>query len=435
MLKIWSFRTVMAAHFGSKAGEAWFSELKESKAELERLVGRNPGDRPLRKRLALQCFLLGEAYIRSQTVDEASAFWRESYEHYKILTDERPDDLLDNISLAISCSRLIHDRTDPYYLHGIARLDASDRRLRELLSASPKSGWLRDLLLEDYCSRALCHAKAGQTEKAEQAALECAEVLAMRLDGEHGKPEIRKEHAIKLITFSHLLQEAKQRPAALRLARQAAALCSQLALDLSQDAGARRDLVNILVDSSALANQLGDPALALEQAELARGIIETWMRTAFDDPHKDEGLAGAWERIAKARWSLGRQDQALAAFRESAAIQKRIFEREPSHYVNRVSLSQCYNRLVHYDSISGDLQVAADAISARSALWPNNTQQLAKSADDFDALAKQVAARARGRLSAQDQAERDHYLSESKRLRQAAKVTAERTVRELSAER
>jgi len=257
----------------------------------------------------------------------------------------------------------------------------------------------------------------------------------MRLDGDNGKPEIRLEHATKLVTVGHWLQEAKQPAAARRLARQAATLCSQLALDLSQDASGRRDLAHTLVDSSALANQLGEPALALEQAELARGIIQTWMRSALDDPEKDDGLSGAWERIAKARWSLGQRDQALAAFRESTAIQKRMFEREPSHYVNRVSLSQCYNRLVHYDAMAGDLHAASEAILARTELWPNNTQELAKSADDFDALAKQVTTRARGRLSAEDQAERDRYRTESRRLRQAVETVRRGAGQDLSVHR
>ncbi len=150
-----------------------------------------------------------------------------------------------------------------------------------------------------------------------------------------------------------------------------------------------------------------------------------------DDPRQNEWLSYAWERIGKARWRLGQRDQAMAAFRESAAIQKPVFERNPSNYVNRVRLSQCYNRLVYYGSSAGHLRTAADAILARIGLSPNSSQQLVKSADDFAALAEQVTARTRGHLGREDQAEREHYLSESRRLRHAADAATRRAVHDL----
>ncbi len=109
MHRIWFYRRMMTGHFRDKVlGEAWLPQLQQSQTELASLVRRNPRDRALRKRLALSCFLLGEANDQASLADSANSFWRESYDHYKILIEERPDDLLDNISLAISCSRLIH---------------------------------------------------------------------------------------------------------------------------------------------------------------------------------------------------------------------------------------------------------------------------------------------------------------------------------------
>jgi serine/threonine protein kinase len=435
MKRIWRFRTVMAASFRCQFGEAWLPELKASQAELERLVGRNPGDRCLRKRLALRCFLLGEAYSQKPSSGTAFSFWRESYEHYRTLTQERPDDLLDNISLGISCSRLILKKTaDPYYLQAVVILDQTCQRLKTILSQAPQCGWLRDVLLEDYCCLALCHAKAGQTAKAERAAHDCDSVLAIRLDGEQSRPEFTLEHAIKLREVGQRLREAGQPAAALRLTRAGAARFSQLAVDPSLDLNSFCALGNALTDSSTLANQLGEPALALEQAELARRILEAWARIVTDDPQREDGLAAALERIGKAHWSLGNRDRALEAFRESAAIQKRIYEREPSNYLNRRRLSQCYNRLVYYGSSAGDRRTAVDGILARTRLWPGDARQLTKSADDFAALAERVTVRAHGHLSPVDQRERDHYLSESRRLRKAAKVTADTTVRDLRVE-
>jgi serine/threonine protein kinase len=435
--EIWRFRTTMAAHFDSTGvGEAWLSQLQESRIELEQLVRGKPGDRVLRKRLAFRCFLLGEACKRNLSAGSASSFWHESYNHYKILTEERPDDLLDNLSLGISCSRLIGaEPTDPYYLAAVPSLDRAGRRLNALLTTEPTCGWLRNLLLKDYCWLAICHAKAGQTTKAEQAAHVCASLLATRLDSQNVKPELTLENADLLIAVGHLLREARQPAAALQMVRLAAALCSRLVADPSHELSSLHDMGHQLTECSALANQLGEPALALEQAELARRTIEGWVRAAPDDPHGDNELNGAWERIGKARWSLGQRDQALAAFRESAAVQKRVFEREPSNHIIRVCLSQCYNRLAYYGSSAGDLRGAADAILARTRLWPDSTQQLFKSADDFAALAERVTARSRGPLSRDDQAERDHYLSESRRVRQAAEAASQRVGHDLRVQR
>jgi tetratricopeptide (TPR) repeat protein len=434
--EIWRFRTVMAGHFDSKIGEAWQSQLQESRTELHELVRRNPGDRVLRKRLALRCFLLGEVCKRNSTAGSASSFWRESYNHYKILTEERPDDLLDNLSLGISCSRLIGaEPTDPYYLAAVPSLDRAGRRLNALLTTEPTCGWLRNLLMDDYCWLAICHAKAGQTTKAEQAAHVCASILATRLDCENVEAELTLENAARLIAVGHLLREARQSAAALQMVRLAAALCSRLAADPSHELSSLHDMGHQLTECSALANQLGEPALALEQAELARRTIEGWVRAAPDDPHGDNELNGAWERIGKARWSLGQRDQALAAFRESAAVQKRVFEREPSNHMIRVCLSQCYNRLAYYGSSAGDFRGAADAILARTRLWPDSTQQLIKSADDFASLAEQVTVRARGHLSAEDRAEQDRYLAEGRRVRQAADAASRPASKNLSAQR
>ncbi|HEV3298090.1 MAG TPA: serine/threonine-protein kinase [Planctomycetaceae bacterium] len=434
MRRIWAYRETMTGLFREKAfAEAWLSQLQESRTELELLVRRNPRDRALRKRLALSCFVLGEANDRTS---RANSFWRESYDHYKILIEERPDDLLDNLSLAISCSRLIHaGPTDPYYLEAVPLLDRAGRRLNALLAHEPTGGLLCNLLLENDCCLALCHAKAGETAKAEQSAQVCAGILAMLPDGAQAKPEFTLEHTVKLLAVGQQLREARQPAAALRLTRQAAALCSKLAVDPMHDPSSFRAVGNKLLECSTLANQLGEPTLALEQAELARRTIEAWMRAAPHDPQRDNGLSYAWERIGKARWSLGQRDQAMAAFRESAAIQKPFFERNPSSYVNRVRLSQCYNRLVYYGSSAGDLRTAADAILAGIKFSPNNSQQLAKFADDFAALAEQVTIRARAHLAREDQAERDHYLSESRRLRHAANAATRRAGHGVRAER
>jgi tetratricopeptide (TPR) repeat protein len=412
--------------------------LEECMTELQRLIRQNPADRVLRKRLALICFVLGEIYAHNSSAGKASSCWRESYEHYNVSAEDRPNDLLDNIALAISCSRLIQGQAaDPYYVRAVPLLEKASRRLNQLVIEQPQSGWLQELLLEDYCCLALCYGKTGQTTRAVQAANDCLSVLTRTFDVERIEPVTALQHAKTLIEIGQLLREARQPAAALRLARQAAALSSEFAVYPSHDPGFLHHVNYVsetLINCSTLANQLGEPALSLQQAELARRTLAEWMHTASDRLWHEDRLSVCWMRIAKARWGLGEHDQALAAFRESAAIEKRVFERDHGH-LYRVNLDNCYSRLVFYGSRAGDLRGAANAILERSRLWSDNAQQLAQAAEDFDALAERVTARSRGHLSREDQAERDHYLAESRRVRQAAEAATRRAGHDLRVER
>jgi tetratricopeptide (TPR) repeat protein len=437
MHKIWACRIQMTGCIATDVvRDDCLRLLEESRQELDRLVRQNSTDRTVRKRLALTCFLLGEIYSRKGAAAKASSCWRESFEHYNILAAGSCDNLLGDILLAISCSRLIERQsTDPYYLQAVRLLEQAGRSLNALSKEEPQRGWLQELLLEDYCYLALCHAKAGETARAEQTANDQVCVLATPLDAERIEPGFALERATRLVAFGQLLREAKQPAAALRLARRAGAVSSQLAVWPSRDPIVLYDLSGLLTGCSALANQLGDPALSLQQAELGRHTIEELIRTAPDGFRHEDMLSLIWERIAKAHWGLGERVPAVAALRESAAIQKRVFEREPSNHACRTSLSRCYDRLVFYGSSGGDLRGAADAILDRTKLWPDDAGQLAKTAEDFDGLAKRVTARNGGQLSSDDQAERDRYLAESRRFRQAAGAATGRVGHDLRVER
>jgi tetratricopeptide (TPR) repeat protein len=434
---MWECRGQMIRAISSQLGkDDWLRPLEESRTDLRELVRQSPADRPLRRRLALTCFLLGEIHAGNRSADKALSAWRESHQHYSALVAEGRNELLGNILLAISCSRLIDGKpSDPYYVQAVPLLERSTRLLKANLKEQPQGGWLRDLLLEDYCCLALCHGKAGQTAQANQASLDCVFLLTTPLDMERIEPESILKHARTLLDFGQLLREANQPAAALRLARQAAALSSQLAVSPAHDPGFLYNLGESLKVCSALANQLAEPALSLQQAELGRSTIETLNRVTPDGYRGQESLSTAWERIAKARWSLGDRDQALAAFRESAAIQKRYLAKEPSNHSCRVSASKFYDRLVFFGSLAGDLRGASDAILERLKLWPDDPKRLTQAADDFAALAERVTGRSRGRLSREDQEERDRYLAESRRARQAAEAASRRADRDLGVER
>jgi tetratricopeptide (TPR) repeat protein len=435
--RIWITRSEMLAFMGIRSGrQLCLGLLEGNRNDLEQRVRQKPADRPLRKRLALCYFLLGELSAQNGWASQAATSWRKSYESYQALAHENPDDLLDKISLAISCSRLIQDGpSDPYYVEAVPLLEQADARLKSLTRELPAQRWLVDLLLKNYCCLAQCHVKAGQAAKAVEASNDCLKLIATPLDKEGLELRVVLEHVRNLTDIAYHLRDAGQTDAARKVARQAAAICSELARDPSPDVGFFHDFGVALAGSSALANQLGETALALQQAELCQRAYEEWLRRAPVGQRHDDVLGGASMRIGKAHWSAGHRDKALAALRESAAIYKRIFERDPSNHVSRVALSQSYDRLVFYASRAGELRLAADTISERTRLWPTDATQQAQSAEDFETLAEQVATRNGGHLSREDRAERDDYLAESRRLRPSAKAPASHPHQDLSTQR
>ncbi len=139
-------------------------------------------------------------------------------------------------------------------------------------------------------------------------------------------------------------------------------------------------------------------------------------------------LSDAWQRIAKARWQLGQREQALAAFRESAAAMQEAFEQAPSVPAYRVGLSRCCDRLARWCGLAGDRAGAAAALLEREKLWPNDAEQLRKVADDFRQLAEDVS-KGREQLSPAEQAERQRYLAEVGRVGRAADAVRQAAVK------
>jgi tetratricopeptide (TPR) repeat protein len=218
------------------------------------------------------------------------------------------------------------------------------------------------------------------------------------------------------------LEEAKT-PTALVIAREAAALAERSAESPARELELCEGLASHSLAIAALLCRLDDLAESLRQAERARSLYVWLRRAAPDVPDYGLGLSAAWERIAKARWSLGRRDEALAAFREAAAVQRQVVAQAPSVRLYRVALSRCYDRLAHWSRLAGDRAEAAAALLEREKLWPDDGDQLMAVARDFQRLADAVG-RGREPLTPEEQAERRRYLAEAGRARQAAGHTS-----------
>jgi tRNA A-37 threonylcarbamoyl transferase component Bud32 len=413
---------MVGAMVNSLARDGCLRLIQDTKIRLAKLVQDEPGNTIVRKRLALACVQLAEASRWEPSLGQPSLFWQEAYDHYMILAEANRDDILVKLLLADCSRRLIRGESpDPHYRQAVRMLEEAGQSLRALLKQNPARDWLREALLEAYCELASCHSKVGRNADAAKIVNHYVQPPIAALSERQADPAYGLSLLQNLCVAGGLLQEGQQPTAALAIERQAAALTFKYAANSWPDPGLLRRLGGLSTSLSAILNQHGDARLALQMAELARDVTKEASRFAPKDFGSDPQLSDAWQRIGKAHWSLGARDKALAAFRESAALQKRVFQREPSNHISRKDLSKCYDRLVYYGSRGGDLPAAAAALLEREKLWSDDAAELTKIADDFEELAGRVDIRAKGRLSPPQQAEKSYYLAESKRVRDAAK--------------
>jgi tetratricopeptide (TPR) repeat protein len=395
--------------------------LEEERALLRPLVAADPAGTALRKRLALACFLLGEFHRVGRRGDEAVPCWRQAGDHYRVLAREQPEDPLVQLNLALCCSRLVTGQpTDPNYTEAVTRFERAAHGLTALLQQDPDGNWLRHALLESYCSLAVCHWKAGRPSLAEQTLQQRLRPLVAQA-GQHGSDLKGGLYGLNDLLVTADLLQAEQPAAALAVVRDAAALAGEFADNPTRDPPSCEWLAVHSVIISAFLCRLGDPKEALRQAEHARRLFEG-LRGADPATHEyGQGLSQAWERIAKARWALGRRQEALDAFREAAEVQRQVVAQAPSVHLYRLNLGRCYDRLAYWGGLAGDRAEAAAALLEREKLWPEDPEQLLKVSQDFQTLAEAVGT-ARSRLSAGEQAERQRYLAEAERARLAAEA-------------
>jgi tetratricopeptide (TPR) repeat protein len=395
--------------------------LEEERAVLRKLISEGSVQTATRKRLALTCLLLGDCHRGTHRIREALPCWREAYKQYRILARQQPDDVLVNFHLGLCCSQLMAEQpSGPYRSEAQMFLEQSAKRLAALAQQFPGATWPQCMLLKTYCCLAVCYCKAGRPALAKQIIQErgrhlVAQVGTLGADWHQGA-----FLAWTLLTAADLLE--KDMPVvALAVVRETAGLTERLAEALLRDPGFRKNLAEQSVNLSAYLCRLGDPERALRQAEQARRLYEGLHRGAPSTLPYAQGLGQAWERIAKAHWKLGRRDQALDAFREAGAAQRRVVEQMPTVPIFRMWLSRCYDRVAHYSALAGDRPGAALALLERKKLWPGNAEELMKVSADFQNLAKDMG-KGGVSLSPPEQEERQRYLAEAERARGAAEA-------------
>jgi tetratricopeptide (TPR) repeat protein len=401
--------------------------LEDDRVRLTRLVQDAPSDIMLRRRLALICFLLGEIHLGDQHGAKAVSYWQQAYDHYVALLRGRPGDFLVTVSLGRCCYRLMRPNPlDPYYREAVACYEREGTRLAGIVSQHPDADWVRQALLENYCSLALCHWRAGQTARGQQVIQEQVRPLSEQAGANPKRPTRDVGLLRTLIYLSGALREANQYPAAQALAREAGILADRYVEVPWPDRWFRGWLVTNSIFLATVLRQVGVPADALRHAERSRRLSQDLCRTEPENLGYLAELSETWTQIGKARWDLRQADGAIAAFREAIAVQRQVVDRAPSVRANRLSLSRCYDRLFSTSRQAAHWKDAAAALLEREKLWPDDVPELKRIATDFRMLAKAMEGGKRP-LSPEEQVERQRYLDESRRAMQAAEGVASRS--------
>jgi tetratricopeptide (TPR) repeat protein len=389
-------------------------------------------NRILRKRLALICLALGDAHNHTNSPNGARIYWQQAADIYAALdADDRPpataEDALLLVLAGYSYGRLASvTPTDANYARAVAAFDRAGRRLDTLLEQNPETDWLRDTLQRLYCSMARCHAGAGRPDLADKTYKEHLHGLVEYLDSKRRDPQYVMTAEMSMCQLVHGLGGAGLRSAALAVAQRAAQLTKDyVAFPLHYPELDFR-MANYAWELSRGMRELGNPAAALQQAEIARKLWADYWQAHPEAYTGGMQVAQAWVEVGKAQQDLGRSDEAWTAFQEATSVQRRVFERSPTVQYHRVYLGRCCDLLVKCGIRRGDWRGAADALRELELLWPGDRQRLMDVSNGFRELAERMTRAHTKTLSANEEKQRRHYLSESDRIKQAADAVVRR---------
>jgi tRNA A-37 threonylcarbamoyl transferase component Bud32/tetratricopeptide (TPR) repeat protein len=400
--------------------------LIERRDNLGTRLSVDPQNLELLDQAAQIAFLLGESSAWKGQRQQALSFWAEARAHLKAHLQRQPNDSVTTFFVAECCTRLLEqDSPATYYAEAAPILENAGTHFEKLLKQNPHLTSAYRLFFKCYASLLNWHVKMGQEQRARQIYVEHIEPVMHLVTDDTTEPVEMLEVTGALMGTADQLKQTHQWGASLSMLREAAAIHSRVAKLSAKEPSLLSSLAHRAIGCAVLFHEFGDCQAALKQAEFARGIVLDYGRVTSDEFGRDESLAMLGERIGKIRWTLGEHKQALAAFQESSAISRRLFEQNPADSTRRYRLRRSYDRLYYYAAESADCQTAAAALVEREKLWPDDAAKLAGIADDYDALVKQIDGRKKD-LSASEKMERDKYLAQSRRARQAAEAATRR---------
>jgi tetratricopeptide (TPR) repeat protein len=389
-------------------------------------------NRTLRKRLALICLALGDAHQHMNSAVLARTYWKQAADLYATLdaAGHPPATTEDALLLALAgyaYSRLATGTPpDANYARAVSAFERAGKRLDAVIERNPDPDWVRDTLQRVYCSLARCHSKSGRPDLAEKTYQEHLRGLVDYLEAKRKDPEHVMTAEMAMCQLVHGLSGAGLRSAALSVARRAGELTTEYAAFPLHYPELDFRMANYAWELSRGLRDLGDAAAALQQAELARKLWADYWQAHPEAYTGGMQVAQAWVEVGKAQQDLGRIDEAWNAFQEAASVQRRVLDRAPAVQYHRVYLGRCYDFLVECGIRRGDWAGAADALRERELLWPADPKRLMEVSDGFRELAEKMTRAQTKTLSANEEKQRGHYVSESDRIKQAADAVVRR---------
>ena len=313
--------------------------------------------------------------------------------------------------------------SDAYYARAVAAFERAGKRLERLREHIFDSEWLSATLPNVYCSLARCHAKAGRPDLAEKTYQDHVRPLVDCLEAKRTDPQHVMAAEKAMCGLVHALCIAELRPAALAVARRAAALTTAYAAFPLHYPEVDFPMAVHAWELARGLRDLGDPAASLQQAEHARDLWAGYWRARPNARTGGIQLAQALVEVGKSRQALGRTDDAWTAFQEAVSVQRRVLDRAPHVQFHRILLGWCYNLLLDCGIRRGDWSGAAAALHEREKLWPNDSARLRKASHDYTALADAMARAGTG-PTPDGPSLRRRLLAESDRCRRAAEAVS-----------
>jgi tetratricopeptide (TPR) repeat protein len=200
------------------------------------------------------------------------------------------------------------------------------------------------------------------------------------------------------------------------------------------------EAVHLWQDALAIVNQLAAEYPLIEdfQANLAAGY-HCLGRVSVDAHHSEEAVGyyqqalairgklvranprsikycgdqgGTWYRLARALEQLGRREDTLAAYQQASNQCRLVCDLEPRIAKHWQALSERYGDIGRLQRELGRPADAAATCLQRKAQWPGNPVELCRMAVEL-ALCAAIVGKNEATLSAEEQVERLHYISQT----------------------
>ncbi len=397
--------------------------LADHRVLVEQLAQEAPADFVLQLYLVAAYLNIANQHTRYQRENEAAHWYQRTSDSYQKAVAGRPGLVRFRFHLATyGAQPSTMDRAAPFAQETRRALDQIGDDLAGAVGDDPAFPPIREELAK-YCqlitrSEDWTRDPARLLERCQW----CVQAYERLAKESAGDVDLDRQLLGWLIRLEVLQKDYGQAEAALATAgRVTQLLAGQGATGLSQrDAHDLRG--TYLWQLAHEVRRAGKPAEALRLAEESNEVLRRLVAEAPEDLEHGVGLYRSWEEIGRAHVALGRPDEALAAWLHGVEVMRRVVERAPADVKLRSILAGRYLALSRHLRGEGRLADAAGWLREKEKLLPEDADNLRELSREFRQLAAAVSA-GRSYLAPAEQAQRDDYLKQARRLERAAPST------------